>query len=309
MFALPGGTYFVDQYGDVFTGPSGSGNRVANAVTDMAVRSALASYLAALAHAIPAGLLSAVRAGGGPYGELRYPSSSYAGHTDCWWAYDQSTQATSPVPGWRPGTGSVARATAFLNSYNANLTQFAAWQDSTYSSDFRVPVLLLMPGWGQRPGVAAEVESSLLTKSYPEFNQGLDWPAELAALPDKASTIAYTTYLDAPSFPGNEDPANYLASLAAPYGMRLGRRTPVVAPWPRSHSRCSEPVRSATWCSTGWTKDRLSPRAPARTPRARRGLTSPGRSAKGPAPPSPAPPSPAQPSPATGRPWKGPDGP
>lgn len=170
VFALPGGTYFVDQYGDAFTGPSGSGNRVANAVTDMAVRSALASYLAALAHAIPAGLLSAVRAGGGPYGELRYPSSSYAGHTDCWWAYDQSTQATSPVPGWRPGTGSVAQATAFLNSYNANLTQFAAWQDSTYSSDFRVPVLLLMPGWGQRPGVAAEVESSLLIKSYAELN-------------------------------------------------------------------------------------------------------------------------------------------
>ena len=50
----------------------------------------------------------------------------------------------------------------------------------------------------------------------------MDWPAELAALPDKASTIAYTTYLDAPSFRGNEDPANYLASLAAPYGMRLG---------------------------------------------------------------------------------------
>jgi hypothetical protein len=41
VFDLPGGTRFVNQYGDVFSGAAASGDNVANAVTNAAVRSAL----------------------------------------------------------------------------------------------------------------------------------------------------------------------------------------------------------------------------------------------------------------------------
>ena len=224
-FDLPGGARFVDQYGDVFSGPADSGNQIPNGVTDPAVRSAIGTYLATLGHSIPAGLLTAVRGGGGPTGELRYPDASYAGRTDCYWAYDASTQARTPTPGWVPGTGSAAQAISFLNSYNTNLAGYGAWLDGALHTDFATTVLVMLPGWGQRPGVAAAEERSLLTIPYDEFNMGLDWPAELAALPDRSTSVAYTTYLDAPSADpstSDEDPADYLASVAGGYGMALG---------------------------------------------------------------------------------------
>jgi len=222
VFALPGGTRFVDQYGNAFTGGAGSGDQVPNAVTDMAVRAAMAAYLAALGRAIPAGSLAGVRAGGGPYNELRYPTESYDGHSDCWWAYDRSSQASSPVRGWEPGTGTVAEAAAFLAHYDAELARYGAWQDATIAADFRAPVVMLFPGWGERPSALRAVLGSRLTQAPDEYHQGLDWSADLAALPDRGITMAYTTYLDAPSFPGNPDPAQFLASLAARYHMALG---------------------------------------------------------------------------------------
>lgn len=222
VFSLPGGTRFVDQYGDAFTGSAGSGDRVANAVTDMAVRAAMGRYLAVLGRALPRGTLAGVRVGGGPYNELRYPTESYAGHDDCWWAYDPSSQAGSPVPGWRPGTGTRAQARAFLDHYDAELAGYGAWQDAAATADFHAPVVMLFPGWGERPAALPGVESSLLTQAPDEYHQGLDWGLDLAVLPDRRTTMAYTTYLDAPSFPANPDPAAFLASLARRYHMALG---------------------------------------------------------------------------------------
>jgi hypothetical protein len=225
VFGLPGGTQFVDQYGDVFSGTEDSGNDVANAVTDMAVRTAEGAYLSWLSNQLPGSELAAVRVGGGPFGELRYPEGSYNGNSDCFWAYDASSQAASPVPGWVPGTGTVAQATSFLNWYNANLNSYGDWLDQTVASDFGTDQILLLPGWGERPGVAAEEESSLLTMGYDEFSQGLDWADLLPSLPDPANVIAYTTYLDGPAVeqtPQLTDPADYLASIAQPLGLHLG---------------------------------------------------------------------------------------
>lgn len=61
VFGLAGGTQFVDQYGDVFTGPGPSGDDVANGVTDAAVRSAEGAYLEWLGSQISPGELTAVR--------------------------------------------------------------------------------------------------------------------------------------------------------------------------------------------------------------------------------------------------------
>jgi hypothetical protein len=225
VFSLPGGTRFVDQYGDVFTGSEDSGNNIVNGVTDLAVRYAEGSYLAWLGSQIQPGEIIGIREGGGPLGELSYPSNDYDGHTNSFWAYDASTQATSPVPGWTPGTGPAVQAQAFLDAYNATLNSYGSWLNGELGADFATKVLVLLPGWGERPVDAANEVASLLTLNMPEFNEGLDWPDLLDSLPDASNSVAYTTWLDAPTYgqtPQLEDPANYIASLAATYHLKLG---------------------------------------------------------------------------------------
>jgi hypothetical protein len=223
VFKLPGGTRFVDQYGDVYSGPAASGNNVANAVTDMSARAAEAVYLHWLGNELPKNELEGVRVGGGPLGELRYPSGSYNGHTDCFWAYDASSRAASPVPGWVPRTGTTTEAASFLAAYNEHLNSFGEWLDGQAEKDFRTTELVMLPGWGERPGVAAKEIATRLGLGYEEFSEGLDWTALLPALPDRAHSVAYTTYLDAPSYsssPQLTDPADYIASIASPFHMR-----------------------------------------------------------------------------------------
>ncbi|MGD0391438.1 MAG: hypothetical protein ABSC41_02220 [Acidimicrobiales bacterium] len=225
VFSLPGGTRFVNQYGNTFTGSEPSGNNVANAVTDASVRGAESTYLAWLGSQIPGSSLVAVRQGGGPLGELRYPDADYDGHTDSYWAYDASTQAASPVPGWVPGTGTIAQAAAFLIAYNAALDDYGIWLNGQLEADFGTKVLVMLPGWGERPGGALSEVSSLLTLKMDEFNEGLDWNDLLDALPDASHSVAYTTYLDAPTVRRTlqlEDPANFLATLVAGTSIRLG---------------------------------------------------------------------------------------
>ena len=225
VFSLPGGTRYVDQYGDVFTGSEDSGDNVANAVTDSAVREAEGSYLAWLGSQIQPGEILAVREGGGPLGELSYPDSDFDGNTNCYWAFDTSSQSVSPVPGWTPGTGTTAQAQAFLDAYNGALDSYGLWLNDTLGTDFGTKILVLLPGWGERPGAEASEVANLLTLNMPEFNEGLDWTDLLDSLPDAANSVAYTTYLDAPSIeqtPQLEDPADYIASLAEPAHLLLG---------------------------------------------------------------------------------------
>jgi hypothetical protein len=238
-FALNSQTHFVNQYGDVYSAAGSSGNNAINAVTDTAVRNAEATYLSWLGNQITVGTIIAVRQGGGPLGELHYPLGTYTNpaqvtHTNSYWAYDSGTQSELPlsVQGWTPGTGSVAQATTFLTAYNQHLVDYSTWLNGQLHADFGVKELVLMPGFGERPGVAATVESALLAPSgqtYPEFNEGLDWADMMTSLPDAANSVAYTTYLDAPTSPPGlqptpqrEDPADYLAQLVAGTPILLG---------------------------------------------------------------------------------------
>jgi hypothetical protein len=217
ILALNSASRFVDQYGDVFSGTPSSGNDVANTITDPAVRLALASYLEWLGSQLPLNNVYAIRVGGGPDGELRYPSAEFNGHTDCFWAYDVDTQTGSPVPGWTPGSGTIADASAFLAYYDQNLTDYESWLTAQIGSDFGgLTQLLMLPGWGERPGEVAQGTNSLLTAHLDELNLGLDWTSQLSAIANPSRTIVYTTWLDAPSngpTPTTEDPADYLAYL------------------------------------------------------------------------------------------------
>jgi hypothetical protein len=225
VFALPGGTRFVDQYGDIHLGAARSGSDVANAVTDPAVRTAEARYLRALSVRIPGTLLAAVRTGGGPEDQLSYPTSTYHGHQHCFWAYDSSSQSQSPVPGWKPGTGTTADAATFLTAYNNNLIAYGAWLDIQMAADFGTTQLIMLPGWGERPGVATQEILTRLTLGYAEFSQGLDWADLLPSLPNPTQIVAYSTYLDAPTLERTaqlENPMSYIAGLAQPLQMRIG---------------------------------------------------------------------------------------
>jgi hypothetical protein len=224
---LPGGTRFVDQDGVVRTAPRASGEDAANAVTNSAVRAAVGDYLDRLGAAIPRGQLWAVRQGGGPTGELRYPEGIMGASGNSYWAYDESTQAALPasVRGWRPGTGTTTQARTFLAAYNRALVDYGIWLGQRLTTDFDTRLLLMLPGWGQRPGVIDRMVASRLTIHFEEFNQGLDWADLFARTPADSRTIAYTTYLDAPAFAANTeltDPAHFIARLAAPRGWRLG---------------------------------------------------------------------------------------
>ena len=239
-FYLNSQTHFVNQYGDVYSAGGSSGNNAINAITDTAVRAAEGTYLSWLGSVLTPGTIIAVRQGGGPLGELHYPLASYNGHTDSYWAYDAATQAALPpsVQNWQPGTGTVAQATTFLNAYNQNLNNYSIWLNGQLYADFGVKELIMMPGWGERPNISPTngpfytVETDLLVppnQTYPEFNEGLDWSDILTSLPDAAHSVAYTTYLDAPTNPPGlratlqlEDPADYLASLVQGTPILLG---------------------------------------------------------------------------------------
>jgi len=120
----------------------------------------------------------------------------------------------------------VAEASTFLSNYNANLASFGAWLASTVAADFpNTTQILMLPGWGERPGMASQGTASLLSADLPELNMGTDWSAQLAADPRPGNTIAYTTWIDATSggtSSATEDPADYLASLVQGTSFKMG---------------------------------------------------------------------------------------
>jgi Putative Ig domain len=235
VFALPGGTQFVNQFGDVFGQgmAQSSGDAIPNAITDMSVRSAEGVYLTWLGQQITPGEIVAVREGGGPLGELRYPGPDVTatGHINSFWAYDTSSQADLPsdIVGWVPGTGTTAQAQQFMDIYNQNIVAYGVWLNGALEAAFHVKEFVLLPGWGERPGGEATEVGNLLKQPLgqgkDEFNEGLDWTDLLPQLPDPTNSIAYTTYLDAPSQGSTtalEDPADYIASLVAGTSIRQG---------------------------------------------------------------------------------------
>lgn len=227
VLSLNDSARFTDQYGDRLAAATASGQSAANAVTDPEVRAALGGYLSWLGRQFPRGVLSAVRQGGGPTGELRYPGGAYAGHTDAWWAYDPASQARSPVPGWRPGTGTPAQAQRFLAWYDQNLNGYGVWLGQQLSTAFGATMrrYLMLPGWGDRPGETAAVADRLLVNAPDEVHLGLDWASLFAQIPDPMHTTLYSTWVDAPSNGADstrEDPPDFVASIRGQRGFTLG---------------------------------------------------------------------------------------
>jgi hypothetical protein len=230
VFALPGQPRFVDQYGDVWHGPTGSD--AANGVFDPAVRAAEAAYIQQIRADFGARAFTAIRIGGLLSGELRYPDGHVDGRTDALWDYDSTAQAAAPVRGWRPGAGgTTAQATASLGYYDASITGYESFLLNRFAVAFPAAQLqVLFPGWGIRPGQTAAAIAGGLSGTTPaeqgdSIAAGLDYAQQVAALSRYgARGVGYCTWVDAPSG-GNstayEPPVVYLAALAKQFGVGI----------------------------------------------------------------------------------------
>ena len=224
--------YYVDQYGDRYADTC-SGCEVPNFVWNTALRGELARYVAHVFADLGTDF-AAVRIGGGHYGELGYPTASYGGHSNTYWAFDANAAASDPVPGWTPGMASPhGQAGTFLDWYLAQLADYETWQISTVRASYPGPLMLLIPSFGIRPGQAqAAIDNNLAGTTSPEINgevqRGYDY-ARFVSVIDDPGVVLDTTWLDCPygsdasSSPDAWRPVHYLAYLAArsPHHLRL----------------------------------------------------------------------------------------
>jgi hypothetical protein len=230
--------HFVNQYGDSFDPQPGSGDCGVNLVFSQEMRDRYREYV----HHIFDGLGSdyaAVRLGGGRYGELGYPASTYHGHTNCYWAFDSAAQGragdlpagvqASPVPGWLPGQPSPGHESArtFLNWYMESMKNYHDWQIATLREFYSGPLFMLYPSTGGlRPGqldaaINDDANGSTGPEKTGEVGRGFDMARFVAGIRDPG-VVVYSTWID--GFFGSDDaspnparwsPGHFLASLAA----------------------------------------------------------------------------------------------
>jgi hypothetical protein len=224
--------YYVDQYGDRYTDTC-SGCEVPNFVWNTALRREFARYVTRV-FAVLGTNFAAVRIGGGHFGELGYPTASYNGHANTYWAFDANAGATDPVPGWKPGMSSPnGEARRFLNWYLGQLAGYERWQITTLRASYRGPLMLLIPAFGIRPGqaaaaVARNLAGTTSAEKNGEVQRGYDYARFVATIADPG-VVLDTTWLDCPygndasTNPDAWRPVHYLAYLASrnPHHLRL----------------------------------------------------------------------------------------
>jgi hypothetical protein len=262
-------TRFVDQYGNVWHGDLGED--VPDAVHDPAVRTAEASYLALLAGAFGRTAFADVRAGGLLDGEMHLPPARYDGHINDWWSFGYAAARSAAVPGYRPGisVNNAAKDTVFLTGYLGAMANYQDFIVESLARDFAADVEVLYPSFGVRPGDAgAAVHVGLDGDSVRsgELAMGMDagvlvprLPAERAAARTAHRLIAYSTWLDGPSFGTSgqaESPIAYLASYAEPRGIPLaGENTADSARSPAALTLCADLVRRYHLLGLMWFDD------------------------------------------------------
>jgi hypothetical protein len=259
VFSLDDSTRFTNQYGDTWHGSFGAD--VPDPVFDLTVRSAQANYIRALASSFDSKDIAAIRVGALYFNELHYPTASYAGHQNSYWAFSPAAIAKSPVPGYRPGQGNAADSSTFLNWYLTSLNDYGVWLANAFRSAFgsgpRLQILL--PSWGIRPGeIQAAASGGLTGKSQGEaigtINEGLDWSTLLSRLAPIGGIEAYTTWLDAAdrgTDVAHISPARYLSRLAAPLLMPVGGENTGNGS-PTDMARCIQAVKELGLAGMMW---------------------------------------------------------
>ena len=235
LFEIPHSRY-ENQHGELFADRS-PGMNVTNSVFNATVRTHQAAYLSTLFRELGADW-TAVRLGGGWYGELNYPPATFAGKTNAYWAFDPIAQGQKPglpegippcpVPGWKPGTPSPDHASArrFLDWYLASLQNYHDWQITTVRQLYTGPLMMMYPSWGLRPGqldaaIATDLSGTTPPEKNGELQRGFDFARFITGIRDPHVGV-HCTWLDSnPEWsddtcpdPVRWSPPKYLASLA-----------------------------------------------------------------------------------------------
>jgi hypothetical protein len=223
VFEVDPDTRFVDQFGRAWHG--GPGEDVADAVWNPHVRAAQHEYLGRLGAAVHDLVFEAVRAGGLLDGELRLPDGGVSGRS--MWGFGTWAARANPAAGWLPGQPGRDRAAVFIRWYLDSLVGYQGFIVAEIQRAFPdAPIHVLYPNVGLRPGQVEEaVAGALGGHSVAERNgnlaQGLDWAAQIAALP-KRGVVAHLTDLDRPgtgTTAETEAPIAYLSALAGTAGI------------------------------------------------------------------------------------------
>lgn len=154
---------FRDQFGNVYSGTSGSGAQVANWMWTSAGWGYVADFIAKLATALGPSLTAqtaGVKVGGGYYGELHYPVSIATSPNYSFWGYGTSMQtgtglasgqSVCPEPGYTIFSGTDAQDSEWLNWYLNGLGTWLLWdigqmRTAGWDCDYHV----CHPGYGVR---------------------------------------------------------------------------------------------------------------------------------------------------------------
>jgi glycosyl hydrolase family 42 (putative beta-galactosidase) len=215
LLRLPGARY-VDQYGHAYRD-----SNEPNLVFGTGYRYLATRYLTTVFARLGTDF-SIVRAGGGHWGELTYPSQvdpATGRLRNLYYAFDVNAKAKNPVPSWRPGRPSTAgQAGRFLSWYLNSLAGYQNWQIAALrQAGYAGRVAVLYPSWGMRAGdFERAVATNLAGSSSPEINgevqRGYDAKRQIAALRDP-NVVVYGTWAE------NADTVAYLAGLAAAKGL------------------------------------------------------------------------------------------
>lgn len=201
---------FVDQTGTPYTEQP-----LANLIFATELRRYAERYTAEVFRELGRNFL-AVRVGGGPRGELSYPSVE-EGATgrirNAYYAFDGAARRTNPVPGWKPCAPSPNNeARRFLSWYLDALTKFQNWQIAVVRRHYRGYIAVLYPSWGMRKGdFEAAIATNLCGVSSAEVNgevqRGFDHARQIAAIRDPKAAVWGTWADRAPTI-------DWLSSLA-----------------------------------------------------------------------------------------------
>jgi len=192
VFNYPNSRY-VDQYGNTAN--------VVNLTWNSTLRQKADAYLARVNADLGLNSFWAVRVGSGGNVETLYPDE--AGR-NAYWGYDANAQASSPLPGWKPGqttlNGSPVTTTqvaAWYDWYLNSLVDGVNWQIAAYKAlGFTGFLQVLMPGVGSRPSEYNAAIAGYLGGAgdgNQTMGRGAVWDRVLAKIAVKTGVVAYVS--------------------------------------------------------------------------------------------------------------------
>jgi hypothetical protein len=208
---------FVNQFGEVYTD-----SPEPNLIFARKYRPFAEHYAAKLFSEVGTDF-TAVRVGGGHYGELQYPAvfdPARGKPQNDYWAFDAEARKANPVPAWHPCQPAArGEAAIFLAWYLNSLSMFQNWQVETVRRHYAGTIAVLYASWGMRAGdFEAAVRTSLCGTSSAEVNgevqRAYDHAGHIAALTDP-NVAVWGTWAE------NGGTISWLSSLADAHGLKM----------------------------------------------------------------------------------------